>query len=318
MKAVRYYQPGGPDVLTYEDAPDPVAGAGQVLLRVRAAGVNYADVMQREGGGRGDPPWTPGLEVCGEVVAATGPWQAGQRVFGRVPGGGYAELVAAQADTLYPAPDSLSDAEAGAANVGFITAWHALTTRAHLQPGETVLVQAGGSGIGSSAIQLAKVLGARVIATAGSPEKLAQAHEIGADETVSYRDGSWAQKVRELTGHRGVDVIVEGVGESTFAGSLAALAPRGRLVCFGGPSGADLHLNLWDIIRNCVEIHGFAMADPAEHARSVPSFREQVLPLLASGKVKPVIDRSLPLSKAGEAQQLLSDRAVFGKLVLIP
>ncbi|MCC7106658.1 MAG: zinc-binding dehydrogenase [Chloroflexi bacterium] len=322
MKAVRQHQTGSFEELRYEDAPDPVPGSGEILVRVKAAGINWGDTIHRRTGWDGDPPWIPGLELCCEVVdPCDGPYKAGQRLFGRTPPGcarGYAELAAVDPDRLQPVPPNMTDAEAGGATVTFITAWHAIETRAHVRPGETVLVQSAGGGVGTAAVQLAHLRGARVIATATSDEKLDRVRDLGAEVTVNYSDPSWPDQVRELTGGKGADVVLDGVGEATFAGNLAVLAPRGRLVLYGAPSGTYGEVNIRALMRDQVEIHAFATVDESEFIRSVPGFREHVIPMLASGQAKVIVGRELPLSQAGEAQRLLEERAVYGKVVLIP
>jgi putative NAD(P)H quinone oxidoreductase, PIG3 family len=231
MKAILFDAPGSPDVLRYDDAPDPIPGADEVLVRVRATAVNRADLLQRRGVYAPPPGASPilGLELAGEVLTPAGSWRVGDRVMAVVTGGGYAELAVVPVGMVMRIPDSLSFEEAAAIPEAFLTAFLNLFTLGRLQAGETVLIHAGASGVGTAAIQLARVAGARVFATAGSPEKCALCRELGAELAVNYREESFAARVLEATGGRGVDLVLDFVGAPYWQQNAAALALDGRL-----------------------------------------------------------------------------------------
>lgn len=340
MKAVRFHEQGGPEVLRYEDAPDPVAGPGEVVLRVGAVGVNQLDLIVREGK---TPltiplPHCSGSEVAGRV-ARVGPgvqgWQEGQRavvapyffcgaceycragednfclrgdILGLISDGGYAEEVKVPASSLLPIPDSLDDTQAAAVALAFPTAWRMLVKKAAVRPGEDVLVMAAGGGVGSAAVQIAALAGARVIAAAGSDEKLERARELGAWATINYEAQDVRNEVRRLTDRRGVDVVVENPGQATWERSLAALARNGRLVTCGAHTGVEGKLNLWNLFARQNTIIGSYGASRDDLA--------QVLKLVAQGKLRPVIHRTFPLEGVAEAQRLLASRGQTGKLII--
>ena len=340
MKAIVFEKHGGPDVLRYVDAPDPVINANEVLVHVKACALNHLDLWVRRGlpGIRIPLPRIPGSDISGEV-ARVGEKVSGVRpdewvllspgiscghcvyclrgddnfcrqytLFGYKVDGGYAEYVASPAVNVIPMPANLGFEEAAAIPLVFLTAWHMLITRAHLKPDETVLVLGAGSGVGSAAIQIAKVAGARVIATAGSDAKLQKARELGADETFLHSIDRWSREVRRLTDRRGVDVVVEHVGDATWQESLASLAIGGRLVTCGATTGYDGKIDLRYLFSRHISILGSYMGSKAE--------LYPVLDVVARGLVKPVIDTVMPLENAKEAHERLERREQFGKVVL--
>jgi NADPH:quinone reductase-like Zn-dependent oxidoreductase len=339
---VRFHEHGGREVLTLEDVPDPVPGEGEVLVRVRSCALNHFDIDLRENVSRWPLalPWTLGIEFAGEI-AEVGPgsdgFRAGQRVWvlhevpcGRCPycldgednlctsaemwsvqkPGGYAEYVAAPAHAVYALPDSVSYDAAAAGQIVFTTAWHMLITRGRLQAGETVLVSAAGSGVGHAAVQIAKLAGATVIATAGKDEKLAAAREDGADHTVNYTREDVTERALEATGGRGVDVVVEHIGGDQFGACLGALRKRGRLVTCGGHAGEVVPLDIVPFFRNEWEVIGSRTGTTAEIRR--------VMDLVAAGSLRPRVHAALPLAEAQEAHRILEAREHFGKVVLNP
>ncbi len=342
MKAVVFKEHGGPEVLEYTDRPEPLIKANEVLVEVRACALNHLDVWAR-GGLRGieiSLPHILGNDIAG-VVREAGELVTWVNVGDEVllqPGvscghcieclrgqdnlcpeydilgyrrdGGYAELVAAPGVNVVPKPKNLSWEEAAALPLVTVTAWHMLVGRTAVQPGEDVLVHAAGSGVGSLGIQVAKLRGARVIATAGSDEKLLKARELGADEVVNYTREDWPKEVRRLTGKRGVDVVFEHTGAETWPGSIAALAKNGRLVTCGATSGFDARTDLRQVFYRHVSLLGSFMGSKAELL--------DAMKFVESGKIRAVVDRVLPLQEARRAHELIEDRAQFGKLVLVP
>ncbi|MBI4492863.1 MAG: NAD(P)H-quinone oxidoreductase [Chloroflexi bacterium] len=319
MKAIRIHQFGGPEALCYEEAPEPQPGEGEVLIRVKAVGVNFADLLMRMGAYPSrDLPLVPGLEAAG-VVETLGPGvsglQPGQRVMAWTRRS-YAELVAAPAWGVRPAPANLSFEQAAAIPLAFGTSWHALVTLARVQPGERVLVHAAGSGVGSAAIQLARQLGAWVVATAGQDWKLERARQLGADATINYSTQDVAAEVRRLTEGEGVHVALEGVGKATFPASVRSLGMEGRLVIYGSPSGARVELDTREAIFRNLTLYGMAVTTSPRFPESVEAFARQALPWFEQGLLAPVVDRVYPLADAAQAHQRVLERAQFGKLVL--
>jgi NADPH:quinone reductase-like Zn-dependent oxidoreductase len=343
LKAIVMHERGGPEVLRYEDFPTPEPGPGEVLIRVRACGLNHLDVFTRRGeqGRRVNLPHILGVETAGEV-ATLGEGVTGLRVGDRVvsgPGiwcgvcefcragqenmcvkrlivgvdvhGGYAEYIKLPAYVLGLLPDGVSFEQGATTLVAFGTAWHMLVDRAKLQPGETLLVLAAGSGVGMAAVQVGKYLGARIIATASTDDKLAHARTLGADETINYsQQPRFARAVRKLTDGRGADVVFEHVGTDTWKDSVAALAIGGRLVTCGSTTGRWGETDLWSLFAKQAALLG-------SFSSSQANFRT-VLQLVGEGKFKPVIDSVLPLPAAAEAHRRLEARQVFGKIVLQP
>jgi NADPH:quinone reductase-like Zn-dependent oxidoreductase len=342
MKATIFRQHGGAEVLEYADVDEPRARANEVLVEVRACALNHLDVWARKG--------LPGIEIplphilgndiagvvreAGEVVDWVRPGdevllQPGVScghcaqclrgmdnlcpaydMLGYRRDGGYAELVVAPAVNVIPKPPGLSWEEAAALPLVTVTAWHMLVTRAAVQPGEDVLIHAAGSGVGSVGIQIAKLRGARVIATAGSDEKLEKARALGADEVINYTRADWPKEVRRLTNKKGVEVVFEHTGAETWPGSISALAHNGRLVTCGATSGYDARTDLRQVFYRHVSLLGSFMGSKAELL--------DAMKFVERGLIRAVVDRTLPLSEARRAHELMEDRAQFGKLVLVP
>jgi putative PIG3 family NAD(P)H quinone oxidoreductase len=323
MRAVVITEPGGPDVLKLSDVPDPVAGPGDALIEIVAAGVNRADVMQRQGfypPPPGAPPY-PGLECSGRI-AALGPgtegWNVGDEVCALLGGGGYAEQVAVPAGQLLPVPGGVTVTDAAGLPEVTCTVHVNVFQRAALQPGETLLVHGGASGIGTMAIQLARAHGARVACTAGSAAKLDRCRELGADLAINYHDEDFVDAVRAFTGGRGADVILDIVGAQYLERNVAALATGGRLAVIGMQGGTRAELDLGALLskRASVQASSLRSRPPGEKAAIVAAVRESVWPLLSGGRVHPVIDRVLPIAEAPEAHRLIETGAHVGKVLL--
>ena len=342
MKAIVIHEHGEADVLRYEDAPEPQMRADEVLIEVRACGINHLDVWTRQG--------LPNVEIklphilgndiagtvraVGELVEHVRPGDevmlqpgvscgrcreclAGQDnlcprydILGYRRDGGYAELVAAPAVNVITKPQGLTWEEAASLPLTLLTAWHMLVTRARLQAGETVLVHAAGSGVGVMGIQIAKMLGARVIATASTEEKRARARALGADDAVDYVQTDWAREVRRLTDKRGVDVVFEHTGAATWEGSINSLKTNGRIVTCGATSGHAATFDLRQLFYRHLTFLGSFMG--AKHELI------DALPFVERGLIRPVVDRALPLAEARQAHELIARREQFGKLVLVP
>lgn len=339
MKAVRFHQHGGPDVLRYEDAPDPEAAPDRAIVRVRACALNHLDLWQRRGLDRVriPLPHISGSDVSGEVVDAGGGaiatgtrvllqpglscgrcamcttdrdnLCAAYQVLGYVSDGGYAEFVSVPVGNLVSIPDHIDFVNAAAFPLTFLTAWHMLITRAALQRGETVLVLAAGSGVGQAAIQIAKLHGARVLATAG-PTKVDRARALGADDVFDHYADDFARRVRAATDGHGADIVVEHVGEATWERSVRALARGGRLVTCGATTGHNAAIDLRHLFARQLSLLGSYMGRKPELVRAAALFFE--------GKLTPVVDEVLPLRDARIAQERLEHRAQFGKIVLTP
>lgn len=325
MKAVVITSPGGPEVLQVADVPDPVVGAGQVLLEVTAAGANRADLLQREG--RYPPPpgvvdW-PGLEVSGrvaEVGAGVTDWAAGDLACALLAGGGYAERVVVPDTAMLPVPDGLGVIEAAALPEAACTVWSNVFMLAGLRPGETLLVHGGGSGIGTMAVQLAKQVGARVAVTAGSTRKLERCTALGADIAINYREQDFVAEIRTATEGHGADVILDNMGAAYLDRNLRALAVNGRLVVIGLQGGRTAELDLATLLtRRATVLATSLRARPEqEKAAIVAGVREHVWPLLVAGTVHPVVHSVLPLHQAAEAHRLLEASEQIGKVLLTP
>jgi NADPH:quinone reductase-like Zn-dependent oxidoreductase len=325
MKAIRIHEDGGPEVLRYEDAPDPEPGEGEVLIRLRAASLNHLDVWVRKGLPSVPKPRILGADGAGTVEALgagiTG-FEPGQRVVvnpgvisngrmqvvGEAMDGTHAELVAIPARNVYAIPDELSFDEAAAFPLVFETAYRMLVTKAALQPGETVFVWGVGGGVATAALAIAKALGARVIVTSSSEAKLARARELGADGTIDHASEDVRQRAKELTEGRGADVVVETVGDATWKTSLEVAAPQGRIVVCGATTGpnppAGLHRLWWKEL----VVHGSTMGSAEDF--------EACLELVTSGRARPVIDEVLPLAETRAAHERLEAGEQFGKIVL--
>jgi len=324
VRAVVITAPGGPEVLNLEEVPDPVPGEGEVVVEVAAAGVNPADVMQRQGFYPPPPGASayPGLECSGRI-AAVGPgvsgWREGDSVCALMAGGGYAERVAVPAGQLLPIPGGVSLIDAAALPEVACTVNASVFGQARLAPGEVLLVHGGSGGIGTMAIQLAKARGALVACTAGTPAKLERCRELGADLAISYRDQDFVTAVRDFTGGRGADVILDIIGAPYLARNIEALATSGRLLQISTRDGVRAEVDLGVLMRKRISIFASTLrARPvAEKAVIVADVREQVWPLVAAGQVGPVIDRRLPLAEAGQAQLLLEHGTHVGKILLV-
>jgi NADPH:quinone reductase-like Zn-dependent oxidoreductase len=340
MNAIVFSEHGGPGVLRHIEVPDPHVSANEVLVRVRACALNHLDLWVRKGlPGVAIPlPHIPGSDIAGEVVRVgerVSHVRVGERVllqpgiscgsclqclagrdnfcrhytlFGYMVDGGCAEFVKAREANVVPIPAHLSFEEAAAVPLTFLTAWHMLINRAQLKPAETVLVLAAGSGVGSAAIQIAKVTGARVIATGGSEFKLQKAKELGADDAILHSKHDFAKEVKKLTDFQGVDVVVEHVGEATWEQSIRSLAPGGRLVTCGATTGWEGEVDIRSLFTRHISILGSFMGYKSE--------LYDVLELVCRGLLKPVIDKVLPLGRCAEAHARLEHREQFGKIVL--
>jgi len=322
VKAVVIEEYGGPEVLRLRDVPDPTLLPAQVLVEVRAAGVNRGDLQRREAAGDQPVPLPLiiGWEVAG-VVRATGELiqsvRPGDRVVAILTSGGYAELATPVGMATLPIPDSLSFEEAAGIPVSYLTAWFALTRRAALRGGETALIQAAGAGVGTAGVQIARLRGARVIATAGTDEKLARIRDLGANETINYRTTDFARAVRELTRGRGVDVVLESVGGETLIRSIELLAPGGRLVSVGNSSGRSGPIDSSLLMEKDISLMGLYLGAELMTSGAIDEFAK-VVDLCARGELKVIIDRVLPLAEAAQAHRILADRANFGKVILRP
>ncbi|MGE0042075.1 MAG: zinc-binding dehydrogenase [Vicinamibacterales bacterium] len=338
MKAIRFHGHGGPEVLRHEDAPDPVPRVGEALVRVRACALNHLDLWQRRGIERVRIPFPhiSGADVAGEVVEAPGgEVAAGQRVMlqpglscgrceaclsgrdnecarydvlGYQSDGGYAELVVVPVANLVSIPDTIGFVEAAAFPLAFVTAWHMLVTRARLTAGEDVLVLGAGSGVGQAAIQIARLFGARVLATAGSDAKLARARDLGALEVIDHYTEDLPARVKAFTAGRGVHVVVEHVGQATWNRSLKCLARGGRLVTCGATTGHEGAIDLRFLFGRQLSLLGSYMGTKGELVRAAGFF--------FAGELAPVVDRTFPLAEAADAHRYLEGRQQFGKVVL--
>ncbi|HYV86568.1 MAG TPA: zinc-binding dehydrogenase [Patescibacteria group bacterium] len=342
MKAIRVPRHGGPEVLEIADLPDPQPGPGEVLVAIRAAGVNHLDTWVRRGmpGIKLPLPMIPGSDGAG-VIAALGAgvtdWKTGDRVFvspayscgrceacgsareplcrdygllGEHRNGTQAELVALGARQVLPLPEGLSFEEGAAFPLVFLTAWHMLVDRAAVRPGDDVLIQAGGSGVGTAAIQIARLHGARVLATVGSDDKAAKAKALGADQVINYRTTDVLDAVRRATGKRGVDIVLDSTGQETWEKSIQSLAKGGRLVTCGATTGHEAKTDLRFVFFKGLSILGSTMGSRAELLR--------VARFVGERRLRPIIDRVLPFEKVAEAHRALAERAPFGKIVLTP
>jgi len=342
MKAVIIRQHGPEDVLELAELPDPEIAENEVLVRVKACALNHLDLWVRGGLPRIEFPMphilgsdisgviervgklvknaregdevllSPGLSCmhCEECLKGRDNLCARYSIIGYRTHGGYAEYVKAPSVNVLPKPANISFEEAASIPLVYITAWHMLTDRAGLRAGETVLVHAAGSGVGSAAIQIARLLGAQVIATAGSAEKLEKARELGANEVINYTEMDFFEEVRRLTGKRGVDVVFEHTGEATWAKSIRSLVRGGRLVTCGATSGAKGDLDIRLLFSKQISLLGSYMGSKHELI--------EVMKFVKEGKLKAVVDRVLPLEKAADAHRALKERAQFGKVVLTP
>jgi putative PIG3 family NAD(P)H quinone oxidoreductase len=315
MRAVEISQPGDPGVLRIAERPTPAAGAGEVLIRVEAAGVNRPDIMQRQG--KYPPPPgasdIPGLEVAGETAD-------GARVCALVAGGGYAEYCVAPAVQCLPIPAGMDAVHAAAIPETFFTVWTNVFQRGRLASGERILVHGGTSGIGTTAIQLARTFGAIVYATAGSDEKCDACRSLGAELAINYRTSDFVAEIREATAGRGVDLILDIVGGDYLPRNIDCLAMNGRLVQIGLMGGARTQISLEPVLRRRLTLTGSTLRPrtPEEKGAIAGELETQVWPLLAAGKVRPIVSKVLPLERAADAHRLLESGEIIGKVVLTP
>ena len=326
MKAIEIEKPGGPEVLRLAERPMPVAGAGELLIRVAASGVNRPDVLQRMGlypvpHGASD---LPGLEVAGVIVSGdaaamqTAGFAVGDRVCALVAGGGYAEYCVAPIGQCLPSPTKLSDIEAACLPETFFTVWSNVFDRARLQAGETLLVQGGSSGIGVTAIQMAKAHGATVIVTVGSDEKAAACIALGADHAINYKTQDFAAEVLRITAKAGANVILDMVAGSYVERELKCLAPDGRLVIIAVQGGTDAKVDAGLVLRHRLTITGSTLRPRPVAFKSAiaASLKKSVWPWLESGRVKPVIQEVFPAAEAARAHAVMESHGHVGKLVL--
>jgi putative PIG3 family NAD(P)H quinone oxidoreductase len=323
MRVVEISRPGGPEVLVPASRRVPQPAAGEILIRIRAAGVNRPDALQRAGAY--DPPPgasdLPGLEAAGEV-AAIGPggsvWNVGDPVCALLPGGGYAEFALTHQSHALPVPRGLGMSEAAALCETFFTVWTNVFDRGRLGAGESLLVHGGSSGIGTTAIQLAHARGARVFTTAGSEAKLAACRDLSAELAINYRETDFVEAVREATGGKGVDVVLDMVGGDYLARDIRALAPDGRLVMIAHQTGAKAEINFAQVMVKRLTITGSTLRPRSVEAKAqiAAALRREVWPLLESGRVAPVMDARFPLEAAAEAHARLETSAHIGKIVL--
>jgi NADPH2:quinone reductase len=323
MRAIEITQPGGPGVLTPCERPVPTLRPGEVLIRVLAAGVNRPDVFQRLGQYPVPPGASdlPGLEVAGEIVdgdlGASG-FTKGDLVCALVQGGGYAEYCAAPLAQCLPVPKGLTPLEAAALPETFFTVWSNVFQRAALAEGESLLVQGGSSGIGTTAIQLATALGHRVFATAGSADKCRACEDLGAERAIDYKTEDFAAVVKELTNGKGVDVVLDMVGGDYVAREISCLADDGRIVVIALLGGAKANVDLGQVLRRRLTITGSTLRPRpvAFKAQIARELRERVWPLLEAGRIKPVIYQTFPLEAAADAHTLMESSAHVGKIML--
>ncbi|HTJ70013.1 MAG TPA: NAD(P)H-quinone oxidoreductase [Actinospica sp.] len=324
MKAIVISEPGGPEVLAWADAPDPEPHDGEVLIDVAAAAVNRADLMQRQGFYPPPAGASPilGLECSGRI-AALGPgvsgWAVGDEVCALLTGGGYAQRVAVPAGQLLPVPRGVDLVEAAGLPETVCTVWSNVFLTANLQPNETLLVHGGASGIGTTAIQLAKSLGAKVLVTVGSKEKAQRCLELGADAAIDYRNEDFVERVRELTDGHGADVILDSIGAKYLSRNVDTLADSGRLVIIGLQGGARAELDIGKLLYKRGAVIGTALRSRplAQKAAIVASVREHVWPLVASGAFRVVVDRKVPLPQAGDAHRAVEASEHVGKVLLV-
>ncbi|MDS9471589.1 quinone oxidoreductase [Sporosarcina pasteurii] len=324
MKAIQFEKHGGPEVLKFTDVEQPEIGHHDVLVKVKAIGVNYADTARREGKYvvPTQLPFIPGAEIAGEIVAVgkdVTRFKPGARVVSLIESGGYAEYAKVHEMVPAPIPDGVTFTDAVALPLQGQTAYHILKTMGRLEKGETVLVHAAAGGVGAISVQLAKIFGAgKIIATASSDEKLAHAKEMGADHLINYTEEGWELKIRELTGGKGVDVALEMVGGDIFNKTLKCLAPFGRLVIFGAASGEHAALNPGQLMRRNQSVIGFFLPQIMKNMELYQRSFEELLKFIDEGKLQLTIGGTYQLEDAAEVHRLLQGRKTMGKLVLHP
>jgi NADPH2:quinone reductase len=323
MRAIEITQPGRPEVLQLCDRPTPVPKAGEVLIKVHAAGINRPDVLQRTGNYPVPPGASdlPGLEVAGEIVdgdlAGSG-FAKGDMVCALVQGGGYAEYCTAPLQQCLPVPKGLSAVEAASLPETFFTVWSNVFDRGHLSDGETLLVQGGSSGIGVTAIQMATAMGHRVFATAGADDKCRACESLGAERGINYRTEDFVEVVKAATGGKGVDVVLDMVAGDYLPREVSCLADDGRIVLIALLGGSKATINLGEVLRRRLTITGSTLRPrPVSFKAAIAAnLRDKVWPLLESGKIKPVIYKTFPLAQAAQAHALMESSTHVGKIVL--
>ena len=326
MKAVEITSYGPPDVLRLGERPAPVAGSGELLIRVTASGINRPDVLQRTGNYPVPPGASdiPGLEVAGVIVSGDGQameragFKVGDRVCALVAGGGYAELCVAPVGQCLPVPPGLSDIEAASLPETFFTVWSNVFDRVQLQAGEALLIQGGSSGIGVTAIQMAKAMGATVIVTAGSDEKCAACLQLGADHAINYKTSDFAEEVKKLTAGKGVNVILDMVAGSYVAREIECLADDGRMAIIAVQGGIKAEINAGLVLRKRLTITGSTLRPRSLAFKTAiaQALKEKIWPFLASGAIKPVIHSTFAAADAAKAHMLMESNQHIGKIVL--
>ncbi len=323
MTAIEIARPGGPEVLVPATRPVPAPGADEVLVRVAAAGINRPDLLQRQGNypppkGASD---IPGLEIAGEITAvgtAVSDWKIGDTVCALVAGGGYAEYCAVPAGQCLPIPQGLGMVEAASLPEAFFTVWANIVDRAAIKSGEWLLVHGGSSGIGTAAIQIGRALDARIVVTAGTAEKCAACVALGAERAVNYREEDFVAVVKELTGGKGVDVILDMVGGDYIPRNIEVMAPDARMVFIAFLRGAKAEVNFLPVLLKRLVITGSTLrARPvAEKAAIAAALRRRIWPQIEAGTIKPVVFKTFPLAEASEAHRLMESGTHIGKIVL--
>jgi NADPH2:quinone reductase len=324
MKAITISHPGGPEVLQLTEKPVPAYTANEVLIKVMAAGINRPDVAQRKGNyppPAGAPQDIPGLEIAG-IITAVGAdvtrWKIGDKVCALVIGGGYAEYCNVPEAQCLPVPDKLSFAEAASLPETFFTVWSNVFDRVHLQPGETLLVHGGSSGIGVAAIQMATALGSTVYVTAGSPEKCKFCEDLGAAKAINYNKENFSEAINSLTNGKGVDVILDMIGGDYTPLNIKSLANEGRLVLINSMKGKIAEVDLSEVMRKRISITGSMLRSRDVEFKSAiaQNLEKYIWPLLASGKIKPIIYKTFPAAQASKAHELMESSEHMGKIVI--
>ena len=324
MKAIVITQPGGPEVLQLTDRPKPVIANDEVLIKVMAAGINRPDVFQRKGNyppPAGAPADIPGLDVAGTVIEvgkAVTRWKPGDRVCALVASGGYAEYCKAPEGQCLPVPASLSFPEAASLPETFFTVWSNVFDRGSLQPGESLLVHGGSSGIGVAAIQMAKALGSTVYTTAGSDDKCSFCEQLGANKAINYKNADFKEEIKALTNGAGVNVILDMIGGDYMPGNIDSLAVEGRLVMINAMNGREVQLDLGKVMAKRLIITGSILRsrDTAFKAAIAQNLEQKIWPLLSSGKIRPIVYKTFDASEAVEAHKLMESSTHTGKIVL--
>ncbi|MGF6492147.1 NADPH2:quinone reductase [Luteibacter sp. 621] len=325
MKTVRFHYTGGPDVLQYEDVPEPVPGPGQVKIKVDAAGINFSDILRRRGDDYPESsptPFTPGSEIAGTVCAlgeGVEGLSVGDAVYAAPRKGGYAQYVVVDAATAVHLPDGIEAAEATSLVIQGLTALLSLRDAGRLRAGDTVLIEAAAGGVGAYAVQLAKLSGAgMVIAAASTPEKRAFAESLGADASVDYTQEGWPERVRELTGGRGVDIVLEMVGGKVLGEALRAMAPYGRMVVYGQASGERAFVNPQDLTIDNISVIGFYIGGYFKHRPDLIKGLQEIIGHARAGRLSINVGGRFPLSRAADAHRFVEGRQSSGKVVLEP